>query len=192
MKKFVIICVAIAIVFLVGASFFIFNEEIDNVYENGVKLIIGSDWGGGDIDETNVSGGAGGGAVSESEGGGGGFSGEGESLTCVTRQVQYSLKNFVNDVRCLNGTEQECFNLIGNCSVDVYNFDGGTGNFAIKYYLIDSSENRVDSQLIQKEVLVNDPKTFSVIFVKNGGGGFDGNLACTFTMESIPRKEYCS
>lgn len=187
MKKFVVICVMLAVIFLIGASFFVFNEEVIDVYERGIKLVVDSDSGrgaGGGFDSK--------GGEDESGSGGGSSSEGGESLTCEMRQVQYSLKNFVNDVRCLDGTEEECFDLIGNCSVDVHNFDGGIGYFAIKYYLINSNENRLDSKLIQKEVLVNNPETFSVIFTRTDVGGFDGDLSCAFTMESIPMKEYCN
>ena len=115
-----------------------------------------------------------------------------EETNCRLQQIQYSLKKFVNEVKCTNTGDDECIKLLANCSVDVYNLDQeNNGNFGIRYAIIDSNGIELDSKLIQKNVVFGQPELFSASFIQSDMDGVDENLNCSFTMQAVPMKNVC-
>ncbi len=133
-------------------------------------------------------------------GGVGGSSADGEDsedvakgTNCKMQQIQYSLKNFKNSVECTNVGADGCIKLVVNCSVEVYNLDrDAEGIFEIRYSLVDSNDEELDFELVQKNVRFDVPEIFSAEFIRSDMSGVDEDLTCPFTMETIPTKEVCS
>lgn len=115
-----------------------------------------------------------------------------EETDCRLQQIQYSLKKFVNDIECTNMGVDGCVELFANCSVEVYNLDEeNEGIFGIEYSLIDSQGREIDSELIQRDVVFNQPEVFSAIFAQSNLEGVDENLNCSFIMQAVPMKRVC-
>lgn len=115
-----------------------------------------------------------------------------KETNCRLQQIQYSLKKFVNDVECTNIGDDGCIKLLANCSVNVYNLDQeNSGDFGIRYALINPNGIELDSKLIQKSVVFGQPELFSVSFIQSDIDGVDENLNCSFTMQAVPMKNVC-
>ena len=116
-----------------------------------------------------------------------------EETNCKMQQIQYSLKNFKNNVKCTNMGADGCIRLIVNCSMEIYNLDrDADGIFGIRYSLVDSNDEELDFELVQKNTRFDVPEIFSAEFIRNDMSGLDEDLTCPFTMETIPTKEVCS
>ena len=104
-----------------------------------------------------------------------------------TQQVQYSLRNFVESVECLENGTTKCNKIGVNCSVEVYNLDHEVGGiFGIRYSLI-SDEKELDSEVAEKDIGVGEMGVLKVGFVREGSFGFDVDWGCSIDMESVPQ-----
>lgn len=116
-----------------------------------------------------------------------------DGVNCKMQQIQYSLKNFKNSVECTNTGANGCISLVVNCSMEVYNLDREVdGIFGIRYSLVNSENEELDFELVQKNVGFDAPEFFSAEFIRSDISGVDEDSTCPFTMETIPRKEICS
>ncbi|MEA3248459.1 MAG: hypothetical protein U9Q73_02010 [Nanoarchaeota archaeon] len=116
-----------------------------------------------------------------------------DGLSCKMQQIQYSLRNFENSVECTDMGVNGCIELVVRCSMEVYSFDRDiSGNFGIRYALVDANGSELDFKLIEKEVEFGNSVIFSTEFVREDMFGVDDNLTCPFTVESVPRKEVCN
>jgi len=112
---------------------------------------------------------------------------------CRTQQIQYSLRNFETNVECTDIGVKGCIRLVVRCSMEVYSFDRDiSGNFQIRYTLVDAENNELDFELVEKEVGFGNSVIFSTEFVRSDMFGVDDNLTCPFTVEAVPRKEVCN
>ena len=132
------------------------------------------------------------GGVEDSDTGGGESGDVGEVSDCNMQQIQYSLKDFKNSVECMDTGEVGCTRVVVSCSMEVYSFGSGVGIFGIRYALVDSNDNGLDFELIEKEVEFGTPVVFSTEFVRSDMSGVDEDLSCPFTVETVPRKEVCN
>jgi len=181
------------ILFIVIAVFFVFGGNVLQVYQGEEffgDLNIGDDV----SDEEDMGGGSvnAGEDVEASSGGGGGSGGSGSGLDCITKRVQYSLKNFRESAVCVESDVVGCVKMVVNCSVDVYNFGNDVGIFRILYYLADSGENKLDSELVGLGVNPDDFEVFEVGFIWEDENGVDEDLSCPFIMDSIPVETVCN
>ena len=116
-----------------------------------------------------------------------------DATNCEMQQIQYSLRNFINNAECTDTGANGCTRLVVNCSVEVHNLDKETeGIFGIRYSLVDSDDKELDFELVQKNVQFDIPEIFSVGFIISDISGVDENSACSFSMETIPKREICS
>ncbi|MCK5449637.1 hypothetical protein KAI32_02130 [Candidatus Pacearchaeota archaeon] len=111
---------------------------------------------------------------------------------CKMQQIQYSLRNFKTDVACTDTDANGCIRVVVSCSVEVYSFDKEVDIFGMRYSLVDSEDNELDFELIEKEVGFETPVVFSIEFIRSDISGVDEDLTCPFTVETVPRREVCS
>ncbi|NPE26847.1 hypothetical protein HNV12_02485 [Methanococcoides sp. SA1] len=185
-RKNIFIGSIIAVLFLVLGFLFVFGDDILSVTKESVsqKENFGDK---GKVDEGGVntlSGGIGDVFLIENNGSNETF----VEVICGTQPVQYSLKNFVEDVNCLSGTDLECTQAVINCSVEIYNFDLSVDDlFAIEFSLVDSEEVKLESNIIERVVGIGAFEILVSEFIYEGN--FDVNdLGCGVAMERIPRK----
>ena len=111
---------------------------------------------------------------------------------CISKQIPYSLKNFEESILCQEQEGEECINLIVNCSVEIYNLDDAfSGEFEIKYTLLDSSQNELEEKTLRDSVEFGEQKLFMIDFTRNDIGGVNEDLSCFFSMVDVPEKEVC-
>jgi len=162
-KIYVGVVVFVMVVVLAGAVLFVFWDDVLGFYDNmnseeggsgfagDVEVVgeVGVDIESPDVEDLGSGGGSGGG----DDGGSGGGPGGAEVISCDSEQVQYSLKNFRNDVLCLESGVVGCVKVGVNCSFEVYNFDDGIDDvFEVSYSLVDSNKDELDFRLIGREV----------------------------------------
>ncbi|MCD4771166.1 hypothetical protein K8R30_01985 [archaeon] len=200
MKRFYIILIVIGALMVVSSGSFVLMQVFwsSNEYQTGME----SEEANGIKDEGRVEINIGDPAVEDSFGGGGAGGGgsgsgdEGDSGVvddgCILRQVQYSLKNFGDDVLCLENGSVGCSKIKVNCFVEVYNFDVGVDDiFGVRYSLVDSNEDELDFKLVEGDVATGSSKIFSAEFIWEDEDGVGENLNCVFGMERIPNKKIC-
>ncbi len=143
---------------------------IDSNINNEKKLTIDSD------------------SSSNEGGGGGGLSKEDSGFICNKLQpVQYSLKNFVEDISCLENIDNKCVSVAINCSVEVYNLDHVvSGIFGIKYSVV-SGEDIFEEKIDEKNIMIGDMEILNAEFLLNGSFDIE-DLKCSIDMNSIPNK----
>jgi len=80
-----------------------------------------------------------------SSGGGGGGNSGSSVITCSSfNPVSYSLRNFYDVASCEEYNGDTCIRLFANCSVELFNLDGGTGGeFGLSFTLIDGDTKEV-------------------------------------------------
>ena len=188
MKKVYVVLIVVAVLVVVMGLFFVFGDELLDVYYSETSP--GS---------VTVPGGAG-------EGEGGGVSGTGGSgssgvagedvmegivtLNCERQEIQYSLKNFREEVVCRESGVEGCVNLAVSCSVEVYNLGDVDGVFGIEYSVVDSVEKKLDSMLIEKSVVGSGFEIFSADFAVTEN--VDEGSTCGLEIKSIPIVEVCN
>jgi len=134
---------------------------------------------------------------SDGAGGGSGGSSDGiteteDTMVCDFKQIHYSLKNFQEDVVCLESDQGVCIKLNAICSVDVYNIDVDVEeNFTIEYALIDTTENDLDTINIINNVNTTSSVKFEANFTIEEASGIDILSGCTPRILVVPRKEIC-
>lgn len=111
-------------------------------------------------------------------------------FNCRTREVQYSLKNFREDIVCREGGTESCEELVASCSVEVYNLDDSDGVFEIEYSLKDSDGKVLDSVVIERNVVSDGVEVFSADFIISENA--DENSSCVLDMKGVPLVEVCS
>jgi hypothetical protein len=200
MKRFYVILIVVGALMLVSSGGFVLmqvfwssseyqtgmgNEETNEVEDEGKVEI--------NIEKSAVEDSFGGGVSGGGEGGSGDESDSGVvDDGCILRQVQYSLKNFRDDILCLENGSVGCSKMKVNCFVEVYNFDAGVDDiFEVRYSLVDSNEDELDFKLVEGNVGVGSSKIFSAEFIWEDENGVDENLNCAFGMERIPDKKIC-
>ena len=203
MKKKLMVFVGVFLVLVFGSVAFLVLQ--DKSVEAAREKILEDSYGENGIEENgnlendnenfaDVSGNSGGG----SSGGGGSESFEtSESTTreivCRNQTIKYSLKNFQEDIECLNNEGGKCTLLSAICSVDVYNIDVDVlGNFTIDYVLIDSFGEDIESQLIDMNVNPAKFVKFKANMTVEDSNGIDMSSSCTPRIISVPKKEVCS
>jgi len=109
-------------------------------------------------------------------------------VECDVEPVQYSLKNFVEDVECLDGVDADCLEVRMNCSVEIYNFDEGLDDlFVVDFNLVDSEEVILKSDFVEMSVGVGASEVLVSEFVEVGNFNI-GDLECGIEMIDIPEK----
>jgi len=185
-----------ATVFIVAAAsgLFVFGGDVLKIYNNEdvIETISGlKDKG---EDDNRVLGSGDNGGV-ESSGESGDSSGTSESVlegNCGTQQVQYSLKNFNKNILCLEYAGTDCVKINVNCSVDLYNFEEGVDDiFGVEYSIIDLSDNKLDSRLVEGEVSVGTSRIISTEFILENESGVSEDLECVFDIGTVPEKRFC-
>ncbi|MFH0808148.1 MAG: hypothetical protein V1888_00850 [archaeon] len=110
-----------------------------------------------------------------------------EDLGCELQKVQYSLKNFVEEIECVS---ESCDEIMVNCSVEVYNFDEGADDvFGIEFSLKEGVVE-LESELVSEDVAVGVSKIFGFDVVSVGVEDIE-NLECGIRMERVPVKWIC-
>ena len=136
-------------------------------------------------------------------GGSSGGSGDGNSgselvvqdtvIVCRNQTIKYSLKNFQENVNCLDNENGKCILVNAICSVDVYNIDVDSfDNFTIDYVLVDSFEKELDSQLLSMNVNTSVYMRFLANMTIEDSDGIDVLSKCNPRIISVPKKEVCS
>lgn len=113
-------------------------------------------------------------------------------IICKMEYIQYSLKNFKEEIRCVENSTGTCTILNSTCSVYIYNIDTNvTENFEFKYSMIDSQENELDS--VNTIINVNTTKAENIKsnFIIQNENGIDENSKCKLEVITVPRKETC-
>ncbi len=186
----VVFGIMVVLVILFGLLF-VFGDEVlrvvDDVMSSGGSSSSENIVDDGDVGVVSEAGGVEGSDVGGSESGD-----VGEVADCRMQQVQYSLKNFKNSVECTDMGEVGCTRVVVSCSMEVYSFYDGVGVFGIRYALVDSDDEELDFELIEKEVEFGTPVVFSTEFVRSDMSGVDEDLSCPFTVETVPLREVCN
>lgn len=113
-------------------------------------------------------------------------------LICKMQEIQYSLKNFEEEITCLENSTGICTTLHAICSVQIYNLDANsTEDFEIKYSIINSDKEFVNSTNTKINVKLEYPETIETEFLIQDMTGVDENSECKIQMLTIPRKEIC-
>ena len=196
MRRIFVGLIGVVLFFVLGVFFILGDQVFDSSSDYG--FFGGDSSFGGDGDEAEVLGEDSVGVAGGESGSGGGSDGSEESdVGCVTQPVQYSLKNFVEDVECLLEDEGVCVEARVNCSVEVYNFDEGVGPqgddsgepdlFGVEFSLVDYRGMTLDSGVVERSVGVGVSEILGLEFVYVGS--FDvGDLGCGIEMERVPGK----
>lgn len=195
MKKVIFVTIISLVLVLSAGAFFVVNnfDVLDNYEDSYIEEQNNEELTDKEVNEledgSDVS--------SDVSGGSGSGSGSGDtgnpSLTCVNKKIKYSLKNFKENINCLENFEGKCVKLSAICSVDVYNIDVNVDdNFSIEYALIDSSDIDLDSFKISRNVNVNSPVKFNANFTIEDSSGIDVLSKCTPRILEVPEKEICS
>lgn len=125
-----------------------------------------------------------------------GISGGDEALIdsgCNIRSVPYALKNFKENVVCLEWDSDGCIRLSVNCSVEIYNLDDDfSGDFKIRYALLDDSQNELEVKSLSDRVGFGEYELFMLNFVRNDVGEIGEDLSCFFSIIDVPKKQVCN
>jgi len=110
-----------------------------------------------------------------------------EDLGCELLKVQYSLKNFIEEIECV---DENCNEVRANCSVEVYNFDEGADDvFGIEFSLKEGGVE-LESELILEDVAVGVSEIFGFDVVSVGVEDVE-SLECGIRMERVPVTWVC-
>jgi len=143
---------------------------------------------------SSASGGGGGGGGGGS-GGGGSSEGSGSttsSATCVPERISYALRQFSENIVCLQSVQSICVDLAANCSVEVNNLDSAvSGDFTIELTLLDSAEQEIDSHEVTKDVPAGTNKIFLHEFRITSSSGVDEFGSCAFKTIRTPSRQVC-
>ncbi|MEK6895222.1 MAG: hypothetical protein AABX48_01760 [Nanoarchaeota archaeon] len=116
------------------------------------------------------------------------------SSSCSLQQISYSLKNFQQNVTCLESQNNLCISKQINCSMEVHNLDYTlSGTFTIRYseiYEENGNKIEIDSSKSSQNISPHTFKIFSTFFTNNQNA--EKNLECSFNTTEIPKKEICN
>jgi len=148
------------------------SPTVDSGVDNEKESLVDSD------STSNGGGGSGGSSTGE----------ENNDFACNNLEpVQYSLRNFVEDISCLESIDNKCVAVAVNCSVEVYNLDHIVGGvFGIRYSVV-SGEDVFDEEIDEKDIAVGDMDILKSEFLLNGSFDIE-DLECSIDMDSVPRK----
>jgi len=191
MKRMYILWVVVAALVVAGGLLFVFGDVLlddGNDYENvpvndtaKVSVTIED----GEVEDKRI-----GSSGSSGETGDGDGIEEDVELNCRTREIQYSLKNFREEIVCRKSGAEGCEELAVSCSLEVYNLDDADGVFEIEYGVADSDDRELDSVVIEKNVASDDFEVFSADFVVTEN--VDEDSSCILDMKSVPLIEVCN
>jgi len=177
--------VYVGLVVLVLGMGAVFIFGVDEDVDAGTGFLKESSEGVGSVGDDEVLGGGSDNVVAEEEE----VLNESEvEVDCEVEPVQYSLKNFVEEVECLDGVDSDCVEVRMNCSVEIYNFDEGVDDtFIVGFSLIDLEEVMLASDVVEMSVSVGASEVLGLEFVESGS--FDvGDLGCDIRMNRVPEK----
>jgi len=191
-KRLYVVSMIVAILIIGVVGIFLWSDEILKVlnfqkdseelggFDNGADGIVGGGSLNGEVDSAGNS------------GGNFGSGGETSEQTCTTSQIPYSLKNFEENIICHEENGGGCIDLTVNCSVEIYNLDKGfSGEFEIRYALLDSSENELEVKTLKNNVNFGEYELFMLDFRRSDIGGVSEDLSCFFSVVDVPKKESC-